>query len=247
VEKRLEYKYLVPINLVQKIRQDIKPYVTLDPYASEQPNKEYTIHSIYLDTKNLDCYKDKVEGIKVRKKYRLRTYNDIENENVVFLEIKRKYNNHVFKNRAPLLRKNLANFLATKDFNFILPSHGNGSIKDDAKRFLYNYFRKGLEPSILIDYDREAFVGKFNNSMRITFDKNIRSALWSSLEFQNNIILKPVMTKFFILEIKFKTGLPNWFKAIVHKYNLQRQALSKYVMSIDAHGSNRTGKKAVQA
>ena len=181
--KRLEYKYLVPNFLVDAIRADMRPYVEIDQFAEKQETKEYTVRSIYYDTSRFDCYKEKIEGLKVRKKIRIRGYDTPDNNSIVFLEIKRKYCNFIDKNRAPLLWNQLDEFLLYRNLDkHIISFSGNGKEKSDAQRFLFHYYSYSLQPTVKVIYDREAFFGKFNPSLRFTFDKNLRSTLFPSLD-----------------------------------------------------------------
>jgi hypothetical protein len=234
---RLEYKFLVPVSLIDSIRADVNPFVNLDPFAEKQNSGEYTVRSIYYDTPKFDCYHEKIEGIKVRKKYRIRGYNVPEQDEIAFLEIKRKYNNHINKNRAPILNQNLQSFLVSRDLDkHILSFSGNGKEQNDAQRFLFHYYRDRLKPVVLINYEREAFVGKFDSTFRITFDKNLRSAVYPSLEsLYKEDQMKYSMMNNFILEVKFNSGLPKWIKSILTRYNLLRKSLSKYTICLDSH------------
>ena len=90
---RKEYKYLVPNDLLPDLRRALKPFLSLDDFAMQRDKKEYTVRSIYYDTKTLEFYFEKIEGYKIRKKIRIRGYNQLLGEKVVFLEIKRKYEN----------------------------------------------------------------------------------------------------------------------------------------------------------
>ena len=64
---------------------------------------------------------------------------------------------------------------------------------------------------------------------------NLRSALFPSIDRLFHENLTYAMTKNFILEIKFFSGLPKWFKSIVIRYNLPRLSLSKYTICLDSH------------
>jgi len=237
---RQEYKYLVPNSLLDKLRADMAPFVSLDPHTEEQGKKEYTVRSIYFDTKELDCYTEKIEGIKVRKKYRIRGYNEQNDENILFWEIKKKYNNFISKNRAPFLYKNLESFFTNKNLKRNIECNGNGRELSDAQRFFYNYYKKGLRPVILIIYDREAFFCKFNSNIRVTFDKNLRSSMFPSINnlFTNGEI-EYALKGYFILEVKFNHGLPHWITQIIQKYDLKRMSLSKYTISLDTHKTHK--------
>lgn len=234
---RYEYKYLVPNHLIDLLRKDILKYMKLDEFAQKYKNGQYTVRSIYYDTKNFDCYKEKLDGVKIRNKFRIRGYNEPTEKSVTFLEIKHKDTNCISKSRAPLYFNNLSRLLnARRVDDYILSFSGNGVEKKDARKFLYYYYGKKLHPAVLIIYDREAFQGIFDSSLRITFDKNLRSAIYPSLnQLYDDSKVKVVMKNNFILEVKFFGTLPRWIKSVISKYDLQKKALSKYTMSLEAH------------
>ena len=86
---RLEYKFLVRKEYLNELRDALLPFLFFDEYAEKEIAKEYTCRSIYYDTSRMDDYYDKLAGIKIRKKLRIRGYNKQNDESVVFLEIKR--------------------------------------------------------------------------------------------------------------------------------------------------------------
>lgn len=232
---QLEYKYLVPNSLLDQLRKSFLPFVNLDDYAKVQIEKEYRVRSIYYDTMRLEDYMDTISGLKVRKKLRIRTYNQINNENIVFLEVKRKYERYIFKNRAPLMYYDLDEMLQTADINrFLIKKKNYLNAQSDAVKFFYLLWIKNCIPAILVVYEREAFFSKYDATLRITFDKNLRSrALPKTSDLFNDAGLKPAMHDFFILEIKFFNGFPNWLQNILNRYNLQRKAISKYTKCVD--------------
>ena len=116
----------------------------------------------------------------------------------------------------------------------ILESVENGY--QDAKNFLYNLYVSNLVPTIKIIYDREAFFYKFNQKVRITFDKNLRSSLIVDsqrlYEEENIRYGLPSQT---IFEVKVYGEIPQWLQHIISNLKLQQEALSKYTISIDSH------------
>ena len=232
---RLEYKYLVPINLLAPIRSEVSNYMNHDPYAEIRPKKEYTVRSIYLDTADLLCYREKYEGYKIRNKYRIRVYNNWHEENLAFLEIKRKNENFISKDRAKLYLKNLQTLLRTKSAEeYLLKKSDGTSDLEEAKKFLFHYYSKQLLPSSLVVYEREAFMGKFGYDLRITFDKNLRGSLNPLFsEMFDEKKLRAAFPHEFILEIKFHETFPAWIPQLINKYHLQRISVSKYTNCID--------------
>ncbi|KAA3615813.1 MAG: polyphosphate polymerase domain-containing protein [Calditrichaeota bacterium] len=240
---RYEYKYLVPNTLVDKLRSELKPYMELDGFAKKHSNGQYTVRSIYYDSPQFDCYKEKHDGIQIRNKYRIRGYDNHSEKSITFLEIKHKNTNCISKSRAPLYYTNVAKTLNSRRVDdYVLSFSGNGVEKNDARKFIYHYYTKNLRPAVLVIYDREAFLGKMDPSLRLTFDKNLRSVIYPDLEkLYKEDRVKYTFASHFIFEVKFFGNLPAWIKSLIAKHELKRQALSKYTMSLETHSefSNR--------
>ncbi len=81
---RLEYKYIVPSNKLESLRNALLPFVQYDPYSNIRGDKQYTVKSIYLDSRNLKDYRDKIDGVYKRKKVRIRGYNDVHDNSTLF-------------------------------------------------------------------------------------------------------------------------------------------------------------------
>ena len=234
---RLEYKYLIPIEHLRKFRSDILPFLTCDKYAIERKEKEYTVRSIYFDNRKLDYYHEKIDGIKIRKKVRIRGYNTLNGKNVVFLEIKRKNQNFISKNRSPIYFENLDSLLEKGNIeDHVLFSNLADKYYEDGMRFFYNYINKSLRPTTLVVYEREAYVCKFNDNIRITFDKNLRYLAFPKIsDLFDERQLSLAMTNNVILEIKFHAGFPMWLQNVISKYRIIRQPVSKYIICLDAY------------
>lgn len=240
MEKRLEYKYLVPFEKLPELREMLSPFVVRDKYAARRPNGEYTVRSIYFDTPTLQQYYEKIEGLQMRRKLRIRGYNTQEPDSMVFLEIKRRYGSPIAKNRSPLPYADLEMLMRTRDLDgLIKPSEKFPRALDDAKRFFFHMCRGGFVPVVTVVYDREPYVGKFDESIRVTFDKNLRSEIFPTLDrLYSNSRLVRTFDKHFILEIKFFGSLmPIWGRSIVRRLQLKQKALSKYTLSVDSHQS----------
>jgi hypothetical protein len=234
---RLEYKYLIAHDKIDDLREAIRPFVNLDEYTQNRSQKEYTVRSIYFDTMRFNDYHDKLAGLKVRKKLRIRGYNELKNESIVFLEVKRKYGSHISKNRASVLHYNLEAILRTGDIKHLLSYQKKYPDEShDANKFFYLLKIKNNYPIINVVYEREAFFSKLDSTLRITFDKNLRSiALPNFSELFSESGVQKAMNGHFILEIKFYNGFPVWLQKILSEFGSARTALSKYTICIDNH------------
>jgi hypothetical protein len=242
---KYEFKYIVPVNLMEQLREAISPYVELDPYAAEREDHQYTVRSVYFDTSRFDYYFEKIDGYRIRKKIRIRGYN-VPNgdEGLVFLEIKRKYKEPVVKNREMLSYDVMLKLMAG-DANKILNKDGTTHDINGAGKFLYHVYRQNLKPVILVIYEREAFHDRFKNDVRITMDKNLRSVAYpclSDLYDEGKAI--PANKGNFILEVKFKDHFPGWLRPITGRFGLIKRSVSKYVFCIDSHHLTEPSRKA---
>jgi SPX domain protein involved in polyphosphate accumulation len=236
---RFEYKYLVPDENLSDIRKALLPFVEIDAFTEDISN-DYCVHSIYYDTHSLDFYKEKNAGIRIRKKLRIRGYNELHEDSLIFLEIKRKDDKLISKNRAPLLFNNIQNLITSGNIEkYIIRGNGNPNALDDGCRFFYHINRHSLFPVINIHYKREAYFYKFDKSVRITFDKNLHSSANPRICNLFNETSSVISLKgYFILEVKFSdtpNGMPQWLKNIIEMFCLRRSSLSKYCICMDAH------------
>jgi len=84
--------------------------------------------------------------------------------------------------------------------------------------------------------EREAFLGIHDDTIRVTFDKNLRSVAFPTLDelYDENRVRRSLSNKF-ILEVKFNDHFPSWMKPIIGALGVKRQSASKYVISIKTH------------
>jgi hypothetical protein len=233
---RTEYKYLVATTLIDDLRRMLWPHVEMDPYSAVRPGHEYTVRSIYLDTGNLSFYHEKLQGLKERKKLRIRGYNEFAPAAQVFLEIKRKTGRAVTKYRSLLPYENLLPFLESGEVDKYVPVWPEREQdRENARRFLFHYHMQALRPTVSILYEREAFFFKFDHRLRITFDKNLRAKSTATFDcLFSEAQLRRAFPNHFILEVKTNSGIPFWLQVILNRLDLHQAALSKYVIGADS-------------
>lgn len=246
---RLEYKFLAPLAIVPELRAALTPWVRLDRFAADRPKRQYTVRSVYYDNRRFDCYEEKLEGFTHKRKLRIRGYDTPGPDSIVFLEIKYKNQDYIGKSRAPVRWDRLGEVFAqagagsdhedTKRVGYDLDGTcaGNGPRADRAvRRFLYHYYRRRMLPSVLVAYEREAFYSRFDSSLRITFDKNVRSRLYPRLgSLYADQGMAYVLPGRFVFEVKFFGSLPRWVRTLATRFELHRVAVSKYALGIECH------------
>ncbi|HMU42929.1 MAG TPA: polyphosphate polymerase domain-containing protein [Ignavibacteriaceae bacterium] len=232
---RIEHKYYLSESDIYNFKKEMMPFVKYDTFALAHEDRNYTVRSVYYDSDSMQFYHEKIDGLKVRKKLRIRGYNDFHGEKVVYIEIKRKSDCYVWKNRAPLLFSDISKFFNGDSIeDLILTADKNSYAITDAKKFLYHYFKDQLHPTALISYEREAMFGAMNDRLRITIDKNLRYLISPVIsDLFNEAKLQYVFNGTFILEIKSDYGYPVWLRDLLSRHQLRRSAISKYTLSLD--------------
>ncbi len=231
--ERKEYKYRVPLKNLDQLRERISSYMELDGFCSDCNNNQYSVRSIYLDTPGNLFYFEKIDGLKVRKKLRIRAYNDIDEKDIVFLEIKRKIGDTIFKERTKV--KYSDSFLLLNGARIKPVDKDDPTAQTTLNRFIYLTKRLKLEPNSLITYEREAYKGIGDDNLRVTLDLSIRSYPKPKLSeicmFEE---MKIFADDFFIMEVKFNGKMPQWVKRAVQDFGLRLQPFSKYCNGVDA-------------
>jgi len=237
--ERKEFKYFVKYEHLDELRKRFLKYMEYDPYCRDKEGSFYTVRSIYLDTRTLLFYYEKIDSVKIRKKLRIRTYNDSdEYDDTAFLEIKRKHGNRVFKERVRILLSEVPYIL---NGAYLKPTIEDCSRfeKTSYNRFIYLTKRLKLVPVNLVTYEREALIGLEDSKMRVTFDMNVRSYINPDPDdFFRESDLKEIKESHFVLEIKFDGNLPIWVREIIRDFNLHVQAISKYCRGLDIWQTN---------
>lgn len=231
---RFEIKYIVHRSKLDPLREMIQPFVKVDKHARSRKNKSYTVRSVYFDTPDHLYYREKMEGVPYRLKLRIRSYDTPEYAAPVFFEIKRKHRVPMTKDRASYRLHELLDILKTGDVDKY--AH---RVKPDAtvsaQRFLYHLHKHHLSPTVLVVYDREPYEAILDKTIRITFDKALRSTIAHDVNDIYTDELKPVMQDHFILEVKYNTAYPSWMQLIANNLNIKQVSASKYCMSVDNH------------
>lgn len=231
---RFEFKYTIPIQLVDPIVQFIQPYCSYDKYSALSPDKYYKINSLYFDTPDYLFLRKRMLKVEKRFNMRIRCYGD-NPKYPYFFEIKQRLGDIVRKTRAKVDDTEYARyFFATKDQLPPLEDKKNSKHRD---LFYQTAFRYNAHPVVLVQYRRQAFFSNYDEYARVTFDINIR------YKAQNDYYPSPVEEdmipcdlpmsnencSYAILELKCYTSfVPLWMVDLVRTFNLQRTGFSKF-------------------
>ncbi|MFB7993288.1 polyphosphate polymerase domain-containing protein [Streptomyces sp. NPDC056002] len=230
---RFELKYLVPVDQAAEIRHELAERMDADLYS---PVGGYGVWSLYYDTPQLRFYWEKIEGLKFRRKLRIRHYGNLDgvtDESPVCVEIKQRVNRVTQKRRITLpygVARQLCDERKMVDH----------SAKESAfiQEVLELVVRLDLQPTAITGYQREALVGRdADTGLRVTFDRRIRGRdrdfHFGTPTPENRFTIPPHMT---VMEIKVNERTPHWITDLAARRNLSLVRISKYVQSIEAFG-----------
>lgn len=216
---RHELKYLInPAELVY-LRSVLDGMLMRDPNGNA--DNEYHIRSLYFDTYKDDALYEKIAGVGNRKKYRIRIYNF--SDRLIRLECKQKIGDLISKQSVRIPR-DLAEQIIAGD-----PS-GLEYMRHPLLREMFVQMRtRLLHPVVIVDYIREAYITDAQE-VRITFDKQLRTGLYSDDLFNPSLPTYPVFDDIKeILEVKFDQFLPAYLQTVLSGVTAERSAVSKYV------------------
>lgn len=217
------------------MRKRLNPFVEPDIYTglNEFGISEYTVRSIYYDTPFMKYYEEKKEGVELRNKFRIRVYDKEEPDSIAFLEIKKKVGNRIGKHRAKIPYTSVNEVLQLGNLEQHLY---NKSHLYDGQKFLYHFYKNSLQPLNLVTYEREAYMGRFDKDVRITFDKNVRTTIYPQLhKIFSEEGAKYLSPEHFVLEIKYHNEIPIWATSIIEEFKLNLKAISKYADGLESH------------
>ena len=164
----------------------------------------------------------KLDGIDERDKFRIRIYN--MRDDVIKLECKHKSNGYIKKQSVNLSRKEYEQLMMGRR-GFLL-----NRPEPFAKRMYLEFTQRALKPAVIVDYTREPFVFPMED-VRITFDKNIRTAYRATDIFDASLPTYPVIDGGdMVLEVKFNRFLSTYVRSLLQPERCQRSAISKYVL-----------------
>jgi hypothetical protein len=219
---RHEQKYYISRTQYQVLSRMLKSVLHPDPNADE--NNEYHIRSLYFDTVFDSALRDKISGVSDRDKYRIRIYN--HSDRMIRMECKSKFNVYISK-RSVQISRDLSEQLIAGDPTG-LENTSSGLLRDVFREMRLRL----LKPVVIVDYVREAYLHPAED-IRITFDKQLRTGLFSNDLFNPALPTIPVFPRDeIILEVKFNRILPQYISDILSTAAgwSTRSAISKYTL-----------------
>ena len=216
---RHEQKFWISNYQYHRLRSAFRGILYIDKHCYEEG--DYNIRSLYFDSHQGEAAFDKLSGLSVRRKFRMRIYN--RSSDVITMEIKNRFQDRISKQTCALQLDQALELIEGE-----LPR-----LQDQNPVLMQLYHemnQKLIKPTVLVEYDREAYVHPMGN-VRITFDKNLRSG-GSRIDIFHPSPCSISVHSFeqMILEVKFDDFLPMTIRKILSQQLIGPQTISKYYL-----------------
>jgi hypothetical protein len=215
---RQEKKFLIDQATKAALASTLSGMLEPDPHAGE--DNRYHVMSLYFDDIANTDYFASVNGLKDRKKYRLRMYN--RDPGFLRFEKKVKDGSSSYK-LSGIVDQKQAESLVAGDFTSFRAS------KTPLLRevFLYDRMRT-LRPGVVTAYWRESYVF-WPGNLRIAFDSELCTLLSPSSFLEADALGVPVLApENVILEVKYDHFVPEAVTSVLSRANAIPMAISKF-------------------
>ena len=231
IHYRHEIKHEITRSDLIAIRQGLRAVAKADPHAE---GGRYHIRSLYFDNLYDKALREKIDGVDMREKFRIRFYN--LDPSLIHLEKKSKRNGLGTKYSCTLSAEE-AGRIAKGDISWMLEA-AEREPKRPLLAELYLKMRyQGLRAQTIVDYPREPYIYGPGN-VRVTFDYDIRTGLRSTDFLDPDCPTVPAVRPRtaaemsggtgIILEVKWDAYLPDIIRDIVQIHGRREGAFSKY-------------------
>ena len=213
---RNEWKHPITPADMMVLKQRLSVIMKRDSHATDGL---YHIRSLYFDDLLDTALYEKIDGVNLRDKYRLRYYNG--DTSYMVLERKSKINGLCNKKSIPI---------SLHDAKLITGNEiisGSELESPEVQRLYAEMKCKGLRPKTIVDYTRIPFTYGPGN-VRVTIDYDIRCGVLTTDFLNPDCITAPVPDSPIILEVKWDAFLPEIIRDAVELPNRRVSAFSKY-------------------
>ncbi|EGD48981.1 VTC domain protein [Ruminiclostridium papyrosolvens DSM 2782] len=215
---RHEYKIFLNYSDYLTVRSRLRAVIPHDNHVDE--TGEYKIRSLYFDNMYNKALYEKISGVSIREKFRIRCYND--NYDFIKLEKKSKINGMCSK---------VSETVTKEEVRRIIQGDTEWMLNSDRQLVseLYTKMKtEQLRPKVIVDYNREPFVYSAGN-VRITLDRNVRTSINSVDMLNPNVPTVLAEGQTIILEVKYDNYKPTMISDIVMVQDRLVSSFSKYV------------------
>jgi len=233
IPPRREHKFVVPVEVAEIFRRELRRHAVLDDFAATLPGGCYDLTSLYYDTPSLELYVQGAHRVRRRFRLRVRSYGD-DVTAPTFFEVKHRIGDIIMKRRA-----------------VVDPAMWPAIVAGDvpgrdvlARDFVARVQGLGAQPTLLVRYRREPWRTLIDRYVRITFDTRLTFALvdpeapptlrpidvhWEAADDEGSLDDDGPLV---LIEVKVEEGAPRWLAALIRDLGMQRVGYSKFATGI---------------
>ena len=215
VFERYELKYFLTPSQKKALLKEMEGRMWLDQYGRT------TIRNIYYDTDSYRLIRDSLDHPVYKEKLRVRSYGRADVGDMVFVEIKKKFEDVVYKRRVAMPKISAQAWI---DCGKEIPFHSQITSEID----YFMEFYEGISAKAFLSYEREAYSDGKDPEFRLTLDENIL-ARDTELDLGSDIwgipLLPPDTT---LMEVKIHGAMPMWMAKFLSENNITKVTYSKY-------------------
>lgn len=220
---RKEKKYLITTSQRDALLKMLPKYMVFDKYC--QNGNMYTVNNVYFDTPTFNVIRNSISKPKYKSKLRIRTYiTEAKDDDVAFLEMKKKITGVVNKRRIVAKLKDIEKFLETRE----RPKGISLQQRQVFNEIEYTLDDEKSAPAVYLSYKRIALFDRLDSSIRVTIDEDIIARTEEpSLRAPRygKALLPP---DHYLMEIKVSGAFPLWLAHILTELNIHPTSFSKY-------------------
>lgn len=217
---RQEHKFYISRVNMELLRSRLRCAMELDEHAG--PDGGYYIRSLYFDDTDKTAFREKLDGIRDRCKFRIRYYNF--DDSYIVLEKKERMGDLCRKTSQRITRQMAQAMMEGK------PTGGDSPLimEFDALRA-----GRGLRPAVIVDYMRYAFREPVSD-VRVTLDSQLCTPVYRLELFNRELPLYPVFQRDeALIELKFDEFAPGYVKELLEGIPKVKMAVSKYTRCLE--------------
>jgi hypothetical protein len=212
--KRYEKKYLITRAQGDALRDILARHMEPDCFSS------YLVQNIYYDTQDWEVIRTSLERPPFKEKMRLRCYGVPDNEDSLYLELKKKYKGIVYKRRIA--------FPAGRFARHSVRDIVSGEDSQIARELGFYLQSRPVSERVYIAYRRVAFAGIGDRGLRVTLDSELCFRT-EDLHFARPCAGMAILPESsMLMEVKTAGGMPMWLVNELSEQKIYPSAFSKY-------------------
>jgi SPX domain protein involved in polyphosphate accumulation len=212
--ERIEKKFWMSREQYEALKPLLQAHTTPDVHG------EATVCNIYYDTPDYLLIRRSIERPLFKEKLRVRSYGVPSENDMVFVELKRKLNGIGYKRRIYVPFYKAKRLLRGEAI-----SCDNPQIEREILNFVHRYHPR---PMVYLTYQRIAMYANEDSSLRLTIDQDLSYRIdqvdHPSLERMQPILSDPTKV---LLEIKASGSIPSWLTEALSRQKIYQAPFSK--------------------